>query len=202
MAQPQTQTQNGTSRAGTLPTTQMRSGSPAPRDMIAWVASPFGLMRRLTEDMDQLFTQLVAPSSALSAPTPTAASPIIDWMPAVETFERDGNLVVQTDLPGIDANDVTLEVEQGLLTISGERREERDIDEDGTRRTERQYGRFVRSIALPESVRTEEARAALHDGVLEVTIPLSQPSQPQRRRVEIQSARPESPAAASQETEK
>ena len=202
MAQPQTQPQNGSSRAGTLATTQMRGGSPATRDMMAWAGSPFGLMRRLTEDMDQLFTQLAVPLSARSAPTLTAATPIIDWVPALETFERDGKLVVQADLPGLDANDVTIEVEQGLLTISGERREEREIDDNGTRRTERQYGRFVRSIAIPESVRTEEAQASFHDGVLEIAIPLSQPSQQQRRKVEIQSAQPESSATGSQDTKK
>jgi HSP20 family protein len=189
----QAQTRNGSSRAATLPATQTRAGLPAARGMMAW-ASPFGLMRRLSEDMDQLFTQLVAaPTGRSAGPLATAA---IDWMPALETFERDGKLVVEADLPGLSVDDVTIEVDDGVLTLSGERSEEREFDDNGTRRTERQYGRFVRSIGLPEGVRTEDVQASFRDGVLEITVPLPQPSQQQRRKIEIQSASRDSPPAS------
>ena len=109
------------------------------------------------------------------------------WIPAIEVFERDGNLVVQTDLPGVSNADVNVEVAGDFLIISGERRDEREVQDGGVRRTERRYGRFARSIALPEGARPEEIRAAFHDdGVLEITVPLSQP-QSQRRKIEIQS---------------
>ena len=155
---------------------------------------PFGLMRRLSEDMDQLFTQLVAaPTGRATGPLATAA---VDWMPALETFERDGKLVLQADLPGLSVDDVTIEVDDGVLTISGERREEREVDDNGTRRTERQYGRFVRSIGLPEGVRAEDVQASFRDGVLEITVPLPQTSQQQRRKVEIQRTSPGSQQAS------
>jgi HSP20 family protein len=184
MAQPQrAQTRNGGSRAATLPATQTRAGLPAMRGMTAW-SSPFGLMRRLSEDMDQLFTQLVAaPTGRATGPLATAP---VDWMPALETFERDGKLVLQADLPGLGVDDVTIEIDDGVLTLSGERRIEREFDDNGTRRTERQYGRFMRSIGLPEGVRAEDVQASFHDGVLEITVPLPQASQQQRRKVEIQ----------------
>ncbi len=184
MAQPQqAQPKNGGSRAATIPTTQTRAGSRDARGMTAW-ASPFGLMRRLSEDMDQLFTQLVvAPAGRITGPLASAA---VDWMPALETFERDGKLVLQADLPGLSVDDVTIEIDDGVLTLSGERREEREFDDNGTRRTERQYGRFIRSIALPEGVRPEDVQASFRDGVLEITVPLPQNSQQQRRKVEIQ----------------
>jgi HSP20 family protein len=117
-------------------------------------------------------------------------------MPALETFERDGKLVVQADLPGLSADDVTIEVDDGVLTLSGERSVEREFDDNGTRRTERQYGRFVRSIGLPEGVRAEDVQASFRDGVLEITVPLPQPSQQQRRKVQIQSASRDSPSAS------
>jgi HSP20 family protein len=167
---------------------------PAARGMTAW-ASPFGLMRRLSEDMDQLFTQLVATPTGRST-GPLATSAAVDWLPALETFERDGKLVVQADLPGLSVDDVTIEVDDGMLTLAGERREEREIDDNGTRRTERQYGRFVRGIALPEGVRADDVQAAFRDGVLEITVPLPQPSQQQRRKVEIQGASRDSPSAS------
>jgi HSP20 family protein len=156
-------------------------------------------MRRLSEDMDQLFTQLVAAPTGRSG-QPLASAPI-DWMPALETFERDGKLVIQADLPGLSADDVTIEVDDGVLTLSGERCEERELDDNGTRRTERQYGRFVRSIGLPEGVRPEDVQASFRDGVLEIAVPLPQPSQQQRRRVEIQgTSRDSQPTTASKAT--
>lgn len=194
MAQPQqAQTRNGGSRAATLPATQSRAGLPAARGMTAW-ASPFGLMRRLSEDMDQLFTQLVAaPTGRTTGSLATAA---VDWMPALETFERDGKLVLQADLPGLSVDDVTIEIDDGVLTLSGERREEREFEDNGTRRTERQYGRFIRSIGLPEGVRAEDVQASFRDGVLEITVPLPQTSQQQRRKVEIQSTSRAPPQAS------
>lgn len=188
----QTQTRNGGSGA-TMPATQTRAGMPALRGMTAW-ASPFGLMRRLSEDMDQLFTQLVAAPTGRS--TGSLAAAAVDWMPALETFERDGKLVLQADLPGLNVDDVTIEIDDGVLTLSGERREERELDDNGTRRTERQYGRFIRSISLPDGVRAEDVQASFRDGVLEITVPLPQTSQQQRRKVEIQRTSTESPQAS------
>jgi HSP20 family protein len=194
MAQPQqAKTRNGGSKAATLPATQTRAGFPAARGMTAW-ASPFGLMRRLSEDMDQLFTQLVAAPTGRT--TESLATAAVDWMPALETFERDGKLVLQADLPGLSADDVTIEIDDGVLTLSGERREEREFDDNGTRRTERQYGRFIRSIGLPEGVSAEDVQASFRDGVLEITVPLPQTSQQQRRKVEIQSTSRDPPQAS------
>ena len=204
MAQPQSQTNqtsnqtsNQASSANTgrnTPATRMQTrgggGQLTARDQRSWAGSPFGLMRRLSDDMDQLFSQLIggtssARSGAAAAALPFVADAAVDWVPALETFERDGKFVVQADLPGLGADDVTVEVDDGLLTISGERREERELDDDGVHRTERRYGRFTRAIVLPEGARAEEVQAAFRNGVLEITVPLSQQTQ-QRRTVEIQ----------------
>jgi HSP20 family protein len=197
MAQPQSQTQPATSTSSGsrgMPATrsQPRGGSLVSRDPRAWAASPFGLMRRLSDDMDELFGQLIggagtSRAGAVAAPLPFVADAPVDWVPALETFERDGKLVVQADLPGLEADDVTVEIDDGVLNLSGERREEREVDDNGIRRTERRYGRFTRSVALPEGARTEEVQASFCNGVLEITIPLAQ-SSPQRRTVQIQSA--------------
>jgi HSP20 family protein len=147
-------------------------------------------MRRLSEDMDQLFGQLIGTTgngnrSPGALGLPVMAAPV-DWVPAIETFQRDGKLIVQADLPGLGADDVTVEVEDELLTISGERREEHEVDDDGLRRTERRYGRFTRSIALPEGVRAEDVQASFDNGVLEIAIPVPQAAQ-KRRTVDVQS---------------
>ena len=196
MAQPQSQTQPSSAKSSsrTTPATrsQPRSDSLVSRDPRAWALSPFGLMRRLSDDLDELFGQLVGSpaasrSGAVAAPLSFMANAPVDWMPAIETFQRDGKLIVQADLPGLQAQDVTIEIDDGILTLSGERSEERELDESGVRRTERRYGRFTRSVALPEGARTEEVQASFRNGVLEITVPLSQSTQ-QRRIVQIQSA--------------
>jgi HSP20 family protein len=201
MAQPQSQTQpsSSTSSSKTTPATrsQSRGGSLVSRDPRAWAASPFGLMRRLSDDLDELFGQLVggpatSRTGSVAAPLPFVADAPVDWVPAIEAFQRDGKLVVQADLPGLQADDVTVEIDDGILTLSGERCEEHEVDQKGVRRTERRYGRFTRSIALPEAARTEEVQASFRNGVLEITMPLSQSSQ-QRRIVQIQNASGETP---------
>jgi HSP20 family protein len=149
-------------------------------------------MRRLSDDLDELFGQLVggaatSRSGAVAGALPFVADAPADWIPAIEAFQRDGKLVVQADLPGLQADDVTVEIDDGILTLSGERCEEREVDQSDARRTERRYGRFTRSIALPEGARTDEVQASFRNGVLEITVPLSQSSQ-QRRTVQIQNS--------------
>ena len=205
MAQLQVQAKEGSS-ADTRKRTNVaaakgRGRQLASRENLAWPAGPFGLMRRLSDDMDQIFGQLIGGIGTGSRDRMLLASPVVlgvpvDWMPAIEILERDGKLVIQADLPGVAADDITVEVADGILTVSGERREEHEIDSDGFRRTERRYGRFSRSIALPEGARAENIQASFRDGVLEITVPLPEPP-PQRRTIDIQSAQHSEPRAGS-----
>jgi HSP20 family protein len=140
--------------------------------------------------MDQLFGELAGGIGAsgrgnVVPAAPVVLAPPVAWIPALDIFERDGQLVVQADLPGVAADNVTVEVEDGLLTVSGERREEREIDENGFRRMERRYGKFSRSIALPEGAKADDISATFRDGVLEITMPLAQPAS-NRRTIDIQ----------------
>jgi HSP20 family protein len=193
MAQPQTQAKPATSLEAKgmkhAPATTYRGRPPAAWDLMRWAGSPFGLMRRLSEDVDQLFNQLsggsVVDRAQLMGLPAAALATAIDWIPAVETFERAVKLVIQTDLPGLAADDVAVEVVDGILTISGERRDEQDIDDRGLRRTERRYGRFTRSLALPEGAQVEQIEASFRDGVLEITVPLAQSAAQQRRTIDV-----------------
>ncbi len=194
MAQAQPQVKSGptaeTRGPATVPMVQLR-GKPS-QNPLAWTTEPFGLMRRLSDDMDQLFGQLIggigaANRGVLAVTSPVILAPPVDWMPALDVFEREGKLVVQADLPGVAADDVTVDVTDGILTVSGERREEREIDEGGFRRTERRYGKFSRNIALPEGARVEDIQAAYREGVLEITVPLPQQAR-QRRTIDVQYA--------------
>ena len=114
------------------------------------------------------------------------------WRPAIDVMRRDDTLVVRADLPGLTPDEVKIEVEDGVLTVSGEHQEDRS-DSDGGRyvRRERRFGAFSRSIALPAGVDAQAIKAQTHDGVVEVTVPL--PSGATTQKVEI------TPAPASDE---
>jgi len=160
-------------------------------------SSPFGLMRRMAEDMDRLFEDFgfglpgIALSPALSSrATPrrggTASSfARAGWMPPIETFRRGDRLVVRADLPGLRKEDVSVEIDDGVLTISGERSEEDVDDREGYYHSERSYGQFQRSLALPEGITGESCDATFKDGVLEVTIPVPKVAERAARKVTI-----------------
>ena len=92
------------------------------------------------------------------------------WAPSVDIRETDDALLVQAELPGIDKKDVKVEVHDGVLTISGERRYEKDVKEKNVHRVERAYGSFTRSFSLPTNIDGEHVEAEMKDGVLEVRL--------------------------------
>lgn len=109
------------------------------------------------------------------------------WAPACELSERDGDLVVRLELPGIEVErDVTLSVERGVLRVHGERRRARQLEQEGTFESEWCYGAFERSFALPETVAEDEIAALYQDGVLEIVLPQGA-ARPAARTIEIAS---------------
>jgi HSP20 family protein len=94
------------------------------------------------------------------------------WTPAVDVVRDNGNLVVRADIPGIKPEEVKIEVEDDILTVSGEHEEHKEEKDKNYVRRERRYGSFSRSMALPAGVEAKSIKAKTHDGVVEVTIPL------------------------------
>jgi HSP20 family protein len=93
------------------------------------------------------------------------------WSPAVDIFETEDELVLKADVPEIDLKDIDLRVENQTLTLSGERKFEKDDSRKGYHRIERAYGQFTRSFALPSTVDTEKVEASYSNGVLSVKLP-------------------------------
>ncbi len=94
------------------------------------------------------------------------------FLPAVDVFERNGDLVMRFELPGIDpAKDVQVTLEAGELTIKGERKEEKEVKEKGYYRHESSYGSFERHLPVPEGTKESDIKAEYKDGVLEVLVP-------------------------------
>jgi len=92
------------------------------------------------------------------------------WLPAMDIRETDKALLIQAELPGIDKKDVKVEVKDDVLTISGERKYEKDVKEENVHRIERAYGRFSRSFSLPSNVDTGKVDATMRNGVLEIKL--------------------------------
>lgn len=102
------------------------------------------------------------------------------WMPAMDLVETDDSLVLKTDLPGLSEEDVTVEVQDNVLTISGERRDEQERKEDGYHRIERSFGQFSRSVTVPDGIDESKVTATFNYGVLEVRIPKPEDRKPTR----------------------
>lgn len=105
------------------------------------------------------------------------------WSPAVDVVRRDEEIVLRVDIPGIKPDEVKINVQDGVLTVSGEHEEKSTEEDESYVRRERRYGSFSRSMTLPRGVQTEDIEATTEDGVLEVTIPA--PSDAQAGAVEI-----------------
>jgi HSP20 family protein len=175
------------------------AGRPQPsRGLSSWLAgaeNPLAMMRRIQEDLDTVFRAFGVPRFGAAIVPPRNLEELLEraptlsqtakWSPQIEVFERDGDLVVHADLPGVKREDVEVSVGDDVLTIRGERRQENRETQGGYRRTERGYGTFFRQIPLPDGVDPTEIEAAYEDGVLEVIIPSPRDVQRGRRRVDI-----------------
>ena len=107
------------------------------------------------------------------------------WAPAVDIFEQDGNIVLKAEVPGIDAKDVDIRVENNMLTFRGERKFDDEVKHDSYHRVERSYGSFSRSFTLPSVVDTEKIRAEYKDGVLRVTLPKKEEAKPKQIAISV-----------------
>jgi HSP20 family protein len=134
---------------------------------------PFAELGELRTRMDRMFDELwegqgragVAPRS---------------WSPAIDVVHENGNLVLRADVPGIKPDEVKIEVQDDILTVSGSHEEKKEEKDKRFLRRERRFGSFARSMTLPTGVDPKQIKAKTHDGVVEVTIPLPKVAQPEK----------------------
>jgi HSP20 family protein len=150
-------------------------------------ATPFTFMRKFSEEMDHLFEDFGG-RGWLTPMLDKAQLPQGIWSPQVEVFERDNELVLRVDLPGLTRDDINIELADDSLTIEGERKNEHEETGEGYYRSERSYGQFYRRIPMPEGVKAEDAKASFSNGVLEVTMPAARRGERKTRRLEIDAA--------------
>jgi HSP20 family protein len=107
------------------------------------------------------------------------------WAPAVDIYEKDGNIVLKAELPGVDPKNVDVRVENNLLTLRGERKFDTEVQRDNYHRVERSYGSFSRSFTLPNVVDTANIKAEYRDGVLHLTLPKREEAKPRQIQINV-----------------
>ncbi len=128
----------------------------------------------LRRDIDRLFDNMWSGQRTDQVST---------WVPPMDVIERDNEIRCAFELPGLSQDALQITVENGVLTVSGEKKYEHDTEQDGTRYTERRYGQFQRSFTLPEHVASDQISANFENGVLTLVLPKTAKARP--RRIEI-----------------
>lgn len=166
-------------RKGRSPERNIIRGGWAPRFLShSWPdvsLSPWGMMRRFTDEMDRWFGELREHGETGI------------WSPSIDVRDKGNNLIVNADLPGLAKDDVKVQVTDEGLLIEGERKQEHEERQEGYYQRERSYGAFRRLIPLPQDANIEQAKAQFKDGVLEVTVPIPEAAR-RRREIPIEAA--------------
>ncbi len=137
---------------------------------------PWSISDLMQRDFDRFATRRL--------PRRDSATPTADWVPAVDIVELKEAFVVRADVPGVAAEDIEVSMEEGVLTVSGERVADVHDETDGISRFERRTGRFCRRFSLPDTANAEDIAAKCANGILEVSIPKLPELQPRRITVE------------------
>jgi HSP20 family protein len=145
--------------------------------LIRW--EPAREVASLQQEMNRLF------SSFFDTPTAGTEGQLRRWIPAMDVVETDDAFVLRADLPGLSEGDVSIEIEDNVLTVSGERKAEHEEKKEGFHRIERSFGAFRRSLTLPDGVNPEAVSARFEKGVLEVRVPKPEDRKPRRVSIKV-----------------
>ncbi len=137
-------------------------------------------------DIDDVFDRFLADAFRRLPRQATEGRATLDWAPLADVSETEGEYLIKAELPEVRKEDVNVSVLDGVLTLSGERRQEKREDTEKVHRIERQYGSFARRFALPEDADEQSIRAESKDGVIVIHIPKHKVAQPQPRQIQVQ----------------
>ena len=163
--------------------------------MTRW--DPFQDLRSAQEEMAQM-SPMLAHALGLHTQQATGRATTTAWAPALDISERKDAYLVTVELPGVEADDLEITMEDGLLTIQGERHFAHDSSEQQFHRVERRYGAFRRSITLPAHVMAEGIQASADNGVLQILVPKMEEATP--KRIQVRPGPATIPAASSEDT--
>ena len=142
--------------------------------LVRW--TPMGQLATLQSDMARLMNQVFGTSTINGNGGST-------WLPAVDVAEAENELVLSFDVPGLSEDQISIELEDNVLTVSGQRERKHEQKDENFYRYERRFGTFARSVALPAGVSEEDITANYENGVLEIRVP--KPEEQRRKRIQI-----------------
>jgi HSP20 family protein len=149
--------------------------------IVRW--EPFRDLVSIQDRMNRLFDDAFRSTQRTGAEDDWALGG--SWAPVVDIFEKDGNIVLKAELPGVDPKTVDIRVENNTLSLRGERKLENEVKRESYHRVERSYGTFARSFTLPNVVDTEKIKADFRDGVLQLTLPKREEAKPKQIQVQV-----------------
>jgi len=138
--------------------------------------TPFNRLANLRDEFDRLFD--------FSWPSRDTGL-LGGWSPAMDVYDDKNNLIVTLEVPGMKKDDIEISLHDGILTVSGERKEEREQTEGNAFRSERYFGKFQRSLSLPSAVDANKVKASYKDGVLTISLPKSEEAKPKHIAVSV-----------------
>ncbi len=144
------------------------------RDLATFPSDMASLQREMNRMFDSIFRGVDEPGLFNGS-----------WMPAVDVAEEDNAYVVKVELPGVSKDDVKITLESNILTVQGEKKAEKEVNEKSYRRTERSYGSFQRSFTLPTIVKNDKIDAVFKDGILSITLPKVEEAKPKQIEVKV-----------------
>lgn len=147
--------------------------------IVRW--DPFRDVMTLQERMNRLFDQTLSRTRTDDDEGLTASM----WSPAVDIFETSDSIVMKAELPGVNRDNIDIQVQDNTLMLKGERKFEREVKEENYLRIERSYGAFQRAFNLPAVVRQDKIKAVFKDGVLEVTMPKADEAKPTQVKIDV-----------------
>jgi HSP20 family protein len=145
--------------------------------LIRW--EPVRELNTIQNEMNRLF------NTFFDSPPSAGGTAQRRWIPAMDLVETEGDFILRADLPGLSDEDVHVQLEDNVLTVSGERKAEHEERKEGYYRVERAFGKFSRSLTLPEGVDAEAVAANFNNGVLEVRIPKPEERKPRKVAISV-----------------
>jgi len=145
------------------------------RDLATWPSDLFGMQREMNRMFDNFFRGTDhSEDYALAA-----------WTPAVDIAEHDDEYIVKVELPGVNKDEVKITLESNILTLRGEKKQEKETKKENYHRVERSYGSFQRSFTLPTNVKSDKIDAAYKDGILTINVPKAEEAKPKQIEVKV-----------------
>jgi len=144
------------------------------RELATWPSDLFGIQREMNKMFDGVFRGTGDEDYSFSS-----------WTPAVYIAEHDDEYLVKVELPGVNKDEVKLTLENNILTIRGEKKQEKETKKENYHRVERSYGSFQRSFTLPAAVKSDKIDASYKDGILKVSLPKAEEAKPKQIEVKV-----------------